>query len=116
MMKTSSEAERLKSPIQTQWEKLAVDMRKPIECAFAILKNKFRTIQTVVRLLHKNEIVRLDQSCLVFHNRFIYLHDYDYYSENTYYGLNHTEDFIFTVQTPAWKRQRDDFIYYFTTF
>lgn len=57
------------------WKMLDIDTMKPIECAFGMLKNKFRTLKCEVRLMHEDDVVLLCRSCLVLHNTCIELHD-----------------------------------------
>lgn len=44
VMKTSSRAEMARNPYLSEWEWRASATRKPVECAFGILKNRFSTL------------------------------------------------------------------------
>lgn len=106
MMKKSSEAERRKITTLTHWENVAATTRKPIECAFGMLKNKFKNIQAGVRSLHDDALVRIIRACLVLRNGCVDSREIDdkYYERNDY-ALNDIKDEILTTETNDDKKK-----------
>lgn len=68
LMKTCSKAEMAKSQDLVGWETRASSTRKPVECAFGILKNRFSTLSTGVMLENEDDVVYLITACVILHN------------------------------------------------
>lgn len=68
MMKTTTSTQQSANPDLRIWERHAADTRKPIECAFGILKNRFMCLKEGLRLHHEDDISFCITACIVLHN------------------------------------------------
>lgn len=115
IMKTCSQTERKKHPMLQDWESMASNIRKPIECTFGIFKRKFGILETEVRLLHKYDFVRKCRACLILHNLSIDKRDDEDYDDEAYYGLNPPDHDFMTTEANVGKRMREALMYYCTS-
>jgi len=68
MMKSSSQSEMNANPVLRTWDSIASQTRKPVECAFGILKHRFQVLKTGLRLLHEDDIAHLLMAFVIMHN------------------------------------------------
>lgn len=111
VMKTTSEKEQRCNPVLKEWEGPASCTRKPIECAFGMLKGKFAILKEGIRLLHENDISFLIFSCVILHNTCLDQGEQDEYESNDEL-IDDKEEEVVTAETDAGKRQRDALLYY----
>ncbi len=68
VMKTTSTREQKAHPELKEWEKLASKTRKPVECAFGILKKRFPVLKRGLSLRYEKEASIIVRSCTILHN------------------------------------------------
>eukprot|EP00171_Calliarthron_tuberculosum_P002949 IDg2949t1 len=68
VMKTCSKDEIAANPHLAEWEKRASATRKPVECAFGILKNRFSTLLHGLMFEHEDDAVFFITACIILHN------------------------------------------------
>ena len=112
MMKSSSQAEMNANPVLRTWDAIASQTRKPIECAFGILKHRFGALRTGIKLLHEDDIVRLLMACVILHNMCT---GEDFNEEDFLPQDEEGDSEEATAETSAGKRQRDALLYYVTS-
>lgn len=78
LMKTCSRSEMESSAQLAEWEKIASATRKPVECAFGMLKNRFTTLMNGVMLEHEDDAVYFITACIILHNMCIDIGDDDF--------------------------------------
>lgn len=111
MMKSASQSEVKANPILRIWDQIASQTRKPIECAFVILKQRFQSLKVCVKLLHEDEIAPFLMSSVILLNMSV--------------GQEPDEEALLpqdedgeqeeaTVETADSKKQRDALLYYVT--
>lgn len=110
MMKTSSKTEQNANPILKSWDPIAANTRKPIECSFGMLKNRFEVLRVGVKMLHEDEVARLCLACIHVHNECIRQGD----DNDVYLPQDDEEDDEehITVETNAGKKQREALLHY----
>lgn len=102
------------NPALCTFDDAASVTRKPIECAFRVLKNRFKVLKAVFHLRHDNDIARIIHACALLKN--LPLRD----------GDDRTESYELDVETNTsyddctgernyGKRQRYALIYYLNT-
>ena len=67
-MKTCSTDEIRSKLILREWKQRASATRKPVECAFGILKGRFSTLKTGIVLHHEDNAVFFILACVILHN------------------------------------------------
>ena len=108
MMKTASKTEiQCNSELQF-WDSIASSTRKPVECAFGILKNRFPVLMNGVRLHHEDDVVFLIVSCLILHNLCIENGDNDF----SFYTADSDTTEVNTTENITAKKIRDALITY----
>lgn len=68
MMTTTSSTQQAAQPPLARWEVVASMTRKPIECAFGILKNRFACLKLGIRMHHEDDIAYAITACVTLHN------------------------------------------------
>ena len=68
MMKSKSKKEQKLDQDLVLWEKYASRGRKPIECAFWMLKRRFPAYQKGITLYHEDEASNVIRACTILHN------------------------------------------------
>ena len=111
MMKSLSPAEINANPVLRTWDAIALQTRKPIECACGILKHRFDALRTGIKLLHEDDTVRLLMGCVILHNMCT---GEDFDEEDFLPQYEEGESDVVTAKTSAGKRQRDALLYYVT--
>ena len=67
-MKTCSKDEIRSNPVLREWEKSASVTRKPVGCAFGILKGRFSTLKHGITLQNEDDAVFFILVCVILHN------------------------------------------------
>ena len=68
VMKTATVRQLIGNADIRMWEKHATKARKPIECAFGILKNRFPVLSSGILLHHEDEAARAIMACVILYN------------------------------------------------
>lgn len=68
IMKTTTITQKKNRSEFEVWERHAANIRKPTECAFGILKNRFLRLQKGFDLDHEDGIAYCVTSCVILHN------------------------------------------------
>lgn len=113
MMKTASSREKVANPVLKHWNEIASQTRKPVECAFGMLKQRFLVVKKGVRLYHEDDITKLCIACMMFHNMAIEDGVFDDFVLRQ--DENEDEEESITAECTAKKRQKDVLIYYVVT-
>ena len=108
MMKTCSKDELAANPTLHEWEKRASSTRKPVECTFGILKNRFSALKTGLRLKHEDDAVHFIVACMIVHNMCIDIGD----KGNDFLILDDEDIYVGTEGTTEAKRIREALMQY----
>lgn len=108
MMKTTSRREQQLNPVLKTWDSIAADTRKPIECAFGMLKARFPALKTGIKLHHEDDIVYFSLACATLHNMCI--DDFDGSQELV--CSEDVDDELVSAENAAARRQRDALLYF----
>eukprot|EP00178_Gracilaria_changii_P026358 TRINITY_DN81089_c0_g1_i1.p1 TRINITY_DN81089_c0_g1~~TRINITY_DN81089_c0_g1_i1.p1 ORF type:complete len:107 (+),score=12.21 TRINITY_DN81089_c0_g1_i1:330-650(+) len=105
MMKSCSEREKNANPVLRTWDQMASKTRKPVECAFGMLKHRLPALKDRLKLHHENDIVVFIYALVILHNCSIDDHD----DMDACLAADEDEDVnvVVTAETQAGKRQRD---------
>lgn len=68
VMKTSSKDELRANNELAEWDRGAATTRKPVECTFGILKNRFSTLSSGINMHHADDAVYFITACVILHN------------------------------------------------
>lgn len=109
MMKTTTVREQQVNPVLRTWDSIASQTRKPVECAFGMLKNRFQALKNGIRLQHEDDISFVSLACMILHNMSI--QDGDEVDDMLPQDEEVDDDLV-TAETSAGRRQRDALLYY----
>ena len=110
MMNTTTKTQQKTDSDNLFWDRIASDIRKPIDCAFGILKNMFLVLNEGLKLHHEDDIAFCITSCIVLDNLSLqHKDDGDEFIAST---LKNSSDNFTTDTTNDGKRIRETLLDY----
>lgn len=112
VMRTTSVKQQNVNSNMLIWERVASETRRPVECAFGILKNRFRCIKDGISFHHEDDIAYVITACVALRNICISegdecddFNDHEYNTEAEDLDLN-------TEEADTGKHTREALIHY----